>query len=74
MNGPALRPRMTIRMEQNPPRRGRKPTTGRYSSREELVREVWHWYDLPGTSQAQVARICRVSIQTVSKILNGGRP
>lgn len=48
----------------------RKLTTGRYQTREELVREVWAWYRMKGTTQAQIARICRVSPGTVQKILN----
>lgn len=52
----------------------RKQTTGRYATRDELVREVWHWWSQPGTTQTQVARICRVSLGTVSKILSAPRP
>lgn len=57
-----------------PAQRGRKPTTGRYATREELVEAVWGFYDMPNTSIAQVARICRVSEGVVAKVLDAPRP
>lgn len=50
--------------------KGRRPTTGRYESREELERMVRHWYSDPGKSMDVVARICGVSTSMVQKILS----
>lgn len=49
---------------------GRKKTTGRYETREELARQVWAWYAMPGTTVAQIARIAKVSEGVVHGILN----
>lgn len=49
-------------------KRGRKPTTGRYETREELERMVRLW--AATRSDAQVARICRVSESVVRRILS----
>jgi DNA transposition AAA+ family ATPase len=51
--------------------RGRKKTTGRYGTREELCSEVWRRYRNTPSSMADIARACRVSEGTVAKILNG---
>ncbi len=48
----------------------RKPTTGRYDTREELERMVRQWNTYPGYSVATIAAICRVSEATVRKILS----
>lgn len=60
--------------EDRPRRRGRKLTTGRYDTREELVHAVWdYWLNGPH-SQTAIARITRVSPGTVSKILDAPKP
>lgn len=64
---PSMHPRLRLRLEQRPTRS--RPTTGRYETREELVAQVWAWYGTPGTTQAQIARICQVSAGTVANIL-----
>lgn len=47
---------------------GRPPATGRYATREELERMVRQFYQHQSVSQ--VARVTRVSVATVHKILN----
>lgn len=54
-------------------RRGRKLTTGRHATREELVRAVWQWWRQPNVKQSHIARIERVSASTVAKILDAKR-
>ena len=49
--------------------KGRKKTTGRFDSREELVKEVWIRYHTTPQNVAQIARFCRVSDSTVHNIL-----
>lgn len=51
-------------------RRGRRATTGRYETREELERMVRAFYAEPGRSMLDVARVCRVSHGVVASILN----
>jgi hypothetical protein len=51
-------------------KRGRKPTTGRYATREELERMVRLWYYDLGKNISEVARVCRVAQVTVAKILD----
>lgn len=50
--------------------RGRKKTTGRYATREELVENIFLLYYGTDANITDVARICRVSGPTVSKILD----
>lgn len=54
--------------------RGRRPSTGRFDSREELEAWVWHFWTHTPACIADVARQCRVSPGVVSKILDKGRP
>ena len=49
--------------------RGRKPTTGKYQTREELEKFVRFFYFETGQCQAQVARTCGVSELVVDKII-----
>ena len=49
--------------------RGRQPTTGRFSTREELVDFVLAQYHNTQASQSDVARAARVSQGVVAKIL-----
>lgn len=51
-------------------KRGRKPTTGRFETREELVAEVWNRYLNTEQSTPQIARFARISNGTVRTILN----
>lgn len=48
--------------------RGRKKTTGRYETREELCREVWRMYLDTPRNISQVALVCRVS-ETIVRII-----
>ena len=50
--------------------RGRSKTTGRYTTRVELCREVWFWYTKTELGITGVAKLCRVSPTTVSNILD----
>lgn len=56
-----------------PKKRGPKPTTGRFDTREELVEAVWRDYDADRSAQ-HTAAAYRVSEGTVQKILSGPRP
>lgn len=47
-----------------------KKTTGRYETREELCDLVWRWYTRGAMSQADIARVSRVSEGTIANILN----
>ena len=49
--------------------RGRKPTTGRYKTREELEDMVKWYYKNSPNSMAAIARMVRVSPGTVARIL-----
>lgn len=49
---------------------GRRKSTGRYETREELEREVLFWWRETGAHQAAIARIVRASESTVAKIIN----
>lgn len=51
------------------PSRGRKPATGRYSTREELCQAIWQKHVNTSSSQADIARSCRVGQGVVAKIL-----
>ena len=55
-------------------RKGRKPITGRYDTREELEEAVLRDYYNTSRNMTQVARACRVSQSTVSAILNKHLP
>lgn len=55
-------------------KRGRKPTTGRYETREELEARVTELYYHTPAKPSQIARMCRVSEPVVHKILNARRP
>lgn len=49
---------------------GRKQTTGRFETREELESEVmWRWKDTP-SHISDIARACRVSQATVNNVIN----
>ena len=48
---------------------GRNKTTGKYGSREELIRQVMGFKTQRGMSDSSIARICQVSPGTVSNIL-----
>ena len=48
----------------------RKPATGRFQTREELVAEVWQRYLNTPSNVAQIARFARVSETTIHNILN----
>lgn len=61
-------------MTTTPRRRGRKLTTGRFNTREELVDWIWRDWLRPGRTQAMVARSAGVSEGTVLKILNTTNP
>jgi len=54
--------------------RGRKKTTGRYDSREELVEWIWYYYKETDANLTDISKICKVSTVTVSKILDQPRP
>lgn len=56
--------------------RGRRKTTGRFQTREELCEWVWNTYWHTKASAADIAKQCRVSEGTVNNILNSleGRP
>ena len=62
-----------INKAENRPR-GRKQATGRYETRQELVEATWRLYDLPDTSQADVAKATGVSARTTATILSEPRP
>lgn len=49
---------------------GRKKTTGRYATRDELCREVWRRWLHSGANQSDIARACGVSAATVGNILD----
>lgn len=53
--------------------RGRKLTTGRYATREELEDQVWELWKGTDANITDIARICRVSQPTVSGILDKPR-
>ena len=50
--------------------KGRKKTTGRYDTREELCAEVWNLYLNTASNCTTVGRATHVSLGTVLKILN----
>ena len=52
----------------------RKPATGRFQTREELVAEVWQRYLNTPSNVAQIARFARVSTTTVANILKKTKP
>ncbi len=54
--------------------KGRKPATGRFQTREELVAEVWQRYRHTPCNVAQIARFARVSETTVHNIIKKGNP
>jgi len=47
----------------------KKPTTGKYSTRDELIQNIHFFYHEIGQSQAQVAKTTGVSEGTVASIL-----
>ena len=49
--------------------RGRKPITGKYKTREELIQNVHFFYYQTDQKQSQVARTTGVSEATVANIL-----
>ena len=49
--------------------KGRKPTTGKFATRDELEQSVIFYYRKTGQHQAQVARTCGVSEGVVARIL-----
>lgn len=49
---------------------GRKKTTGKYDTREELIEKVIGFKTQRGLSDTSIARICQVSAGTVANILN----
>lgn len=51
-------------------KRGRKQTTGRYETVDELHEAIKEFY-YGGMSISQTARVCRVSLGTASKHLDG---
>lgn len=53
---------------------GRAKTTGRYSSRTMLERDVWYFWTESQMNMAQIGRLCGVSQPTVSAILDGPKP
>ena len=50
-------------------KRGRKRTTGRFDSVQELHEAVWGFYR-EGQSMTQAAKSCKISLGTASKILS----
>jgi len=48
---------------------GRKPQTGKYETREQLIQNVHFFYHHTDQNQAQVARTTGVSESTVANIL-----
>ena len=54
-------------------KRGRKLTTGKYATREELIHNVHFYYYETSQKQSQVAKTCQVSEATVAKILERKR-
>lgn len=58
-------------MTNNTKPRGRKKATGRYDTREELVRYVCGAYYNGPQNQSQIAKAARVSAGVVQKILDG---
>jgi len=48
---------------------GRKPQTGKYETREQLIQNVHFFYHHTDQNQAQVARTTGVSETTVANIL-----
>jgi DNA-binding transcriptional regulator LsrR (DeoR family) len=53
---------------------GRKATTGKYKTRDELVQNVHFFYHHTDQNQAQVARTTGVSDATVANILRKQKP
>lgn len=53
--------------------RGRKVTTGKFATREELIQNVHFYYYETRQKQSQVAKTCQVSETTVAKILEHKR-
>lgn len=49
--------------------KGRKPATGRFQTRAELLAEVWGRYLNTPANVAQIARFARVSETTIHNIL-----
>jgi len=49
---------------------GRKKTTGRYNTRDELVSEVWRMWKETPLNMTEVSKQARVSLGTVSSILD----
>lgn len=50
--------------------RGRKPSTGRYETREELCKEVWNLYLNTPLCTVEIARACRINEAATHKIIN----
>lgn len=53
-----------------PAKRGRRPATGRFATRAELLEWIWRNYLHTPATPADIARQCRVSSTVVNKILN----
>ena len=53
--------------------KGRKLTTGRFSTRKELEEYIWMLWTETELKQAQIARNARVSETTVANIIKRGR-
>jgi transposase len=51
-------------------RTGRRPTTGKFETREELESKVINLHQVRKMSSASIARICNVSRITVNTILS----
>mgnify|MGYP001773881645 CR=1 FL=1 len=51
--------------------KGRKPATGRFETREELVEAACRAYRDTDQNVAQIARWCRVSDGVIHKIIDG---
>lgn len=54
--------------------KGRPPTTGRFDTRKELVEFIFDNYQHSPRNMTLIARAAKVSLTTVSKILDGGNP
>lgn len=50
-------------------KQGRKPITGKYNTRNELIQNIHFYYYQTDQCQAQVARTCGVSEGVVASIL-----
>ena len=48
---------------------GRPATTGRYKTRKELEDTVWLFYKESNQTISEVARACRISLQTANSII-----